>query len=89
MDLESLAGFLTKSHTDVYLSLFATLQAFPSISTGVYRFPIPRASELAAETVGAFLASSDGSHLERVIFCVHGDKDLEIYQKTLGETFEG
>ena len=44
--------------------------AFPAISTGVYRFPVPRAAEIAVGTVAAFLAASQ--KIEQVVFCCFG-----------------
>jgi len=40
--------------------------AFPSISTGLFGFPVARAARIAVRTVDAFLASSDA--IERVLF---------------------
>jgi O-acetyl-ADP-ribose deacetylase len=53
--------------------------AFPSISTGAYGYPIEEASRIAVGTVKAFLDSED--RLERVIFVLFSDKDLEVYLK--------
>lgn len=54
--------------------------SFPSISTGAYRFPINRASEIALCTVIEFLKKSD---FEEVRFVLFSDRDFEIYQNTL------
>ena len=54
--------------------------AFPAISTGVYRFPVPRAAEIAVGTVAAFLAASRG--IEQVVFCCFG---AEITGAVAGE----
>lgn len=57
--------------------------AFPSISTGVYRFPIARASKIALRVVSNFL---DNKELTlRVIFCCFSDSDLEVYRHNLQE----
>lgn len=40
--------------------------AFPAISTGVYRFPVPEACRIAIETTTQFLARHPG--IEKVIF---------------------
>ena len=55
--------------------------AFCCISTGVFRFPKPEAARIAVDTVTEALR--EGSSLERVIFCVHGDENLRIYQNLL------
>lgn len=54
--------------------------AFCCISTGVFRFPKEEAARIAVSTVRETLKTSD---LEKVIFCVHGDENLQIYQKLL------
>ncbi|MBN1845153.1 MAG: O-acetyl-ADP-ribose deacetylase [Sedimentisphaerales bacterium] len=52
--------------------------AFPSISTGAYRFPIERAAPLALSTVAAFLAERD--QLDQVRFVLFGERDFSIYR---------
>ena len=54
--------------------------AFPAISTGVYRFPVPRAAEIAVGTVAAFLA--DSQEIDRIVFCCFG---AEITSAVAGE----
>lgn len=44
-------------------SLCIPEQAFPSISTGVYGYPIKSATETALSAVGEFLSTSDGSNV--------------------------
>ncbi len=55
--------------------------AFCCISTGVFCFPADRAAEIAVQTVKDYL-QNPGS-LQRVIFNVFKDSDLEIYQNML------
>lgn len=55
--------------------------AFPSISTGIYGFPIERAAKIAAATVKDFLQTN--SLPERVIFVTFSRKDYDIYQEIL------
>jgi len=52
--------------------------AFPSISTGAYRFPLNRATEIAIKEVKRFLENDDT--LEQVIFVCFGEKVLKTYQ---------
>jgi O-acetyl-ADP-ribose deacetylase len=60
--------------------------AFPSISTGAYRFPIRRAAEIATSTVSAYL---DGStDIEEVIFVCFSQSDYEVYKSTLGSVVD-
>lgn len=53
--------------------------AFPSISTGAYRFPIRRAAAIALKTVKTVLRENPGS-FDRVTFVLFSDQDLEIYK---------
>lgn len=55
--------------------------AFPSISTGIYGFPIERAAKIAAATVKDFLQTNGLP--ERVIFVTFSRKDYDIYQEIL------
>ena len=54
--------------------------AFCCISTGVFRFPKDEAARIAVSTVREYLKHS---RIEKVVFCVHGDENLRIYQKLL------
>jgi O-acetyl-ADP-ribose deacetylase len=58
--------------------------AFPSISTGVYGYPIEEASRVALGTVKTFLENED--KLKKVIFVLFSDKAFEVYLKT-AETY--
>ena len=68
-------------------SVGATSMAFPSISTGVYRYPAERAAEVAVKAVlAAFTAHSS---IERLIFCCFDTAVLSIYESALKEQSEG
>lgn len=54
--------------------------AFPSISTGAYRFPIEKAAPIALKTVRSFLEGNPDV-LEKVIFILFSDEDLAVYRK--------
>jgi len=56
---------------------------FPSISTGVYRFPIEKAARIAIKTIAGYLAAHP--EIERVRMCCFDDKTREHYEKALGE----
>ena len=58
--------------------------AFPSISTGAYRYPIDQAARIAVETVRECL-EKPGS-VERVLFVCFSEKDLAVYRRALGES---
>ena len=62
--------------------------AFPSISTGAYRFPQSRASKIALEETKNFLTvSSEKSDLPKVFFVCFSKQDLDIYQQSFTELF--
>ncbi len=60
--------------------------AFPSISTGVYHFPIDRASAIAVKTVKGFLENND--EIKKVIFCTFSESDHQIYKKNIAQFIE-
>ena len=55
--------------------------AFPAISTGIFRFPIQSAAEIAIATVRAFTQSS--TSLREVIFCCYSSQDYQLYAELL------
>lgn len=55
--------------------------AFCSISTGVFRFPADRAAEIAIDTVRQHLPHTT---IEKVVFDVFSDADLQRYRRLLG-----
>lgn len=54
--------------------------AFCCISTGEFHFPNKLAAQIAVETVDRYLSKS---RLERVVFNVFKDEDLNIYKKLM------
>jgi O-acetyl-ADP-ribose deacetylase len=57
--------------------------AFPSISTGIYGYPIKQAAVIAVSTVRAALAEAPGIHA--VTFCCFSAEDLGVYESVLSE----
>lgn len=57
--------------------------AFPAISTGIYGFPLARATALAVATVRAFLEGEEA--IDKVIFAVFGTEAEAAYRKALGD----
>lgn len=57
--------------------------AFPSISTGVYGYPIEAAAPIAVESVRD--AVNKGSKLQEVLFCCFSAGDLGVYERSLCE----
>jgi O-acetyl-ADP-ribose deacetylase (regulator of RNase III) len=60
--------------------------AFPSISTGVYGYPIELAAEIAVRTVRQFVKSDTALH--EVIFCCFSEADYTIYVKLLSSELD-
>ncbi|MGI6212245.1 MAG: O-acetyl-ADP-ribose deacetylase [Anaerovoracaceae bacterium] len=61
--------------------------AFPSISTGVFGYPIEKAVETAVPTVLDWLGENDDYDM-KVIFCCYDDETYHVYQDYLDETME-
>jgi len=61
--------------------------AFPSISTGIYGYPIRAATHIAVAQTLQFLESSEGSSMERVVFVTFSDEDFLVYQNILPNYF--
>ena len=57
--------------------------AFPSISTGAYRFPIERASRIAVTEIKQFLNSHPD--FEKVVVVCFDRQDYRCYQQTIQE----
>ncbi|HKT33805.1 MAG TPA: O-acetyl-ADP-ribose deacetylase [Nitrospira sp.] len=60
-----------------------TVLAFPSISTGIYGYPIDHAAGIAVATTRQFVAESSG--IREVIFCCFSEDDLRRYGRLLGD----
>ena len=57
--------------------------AFPSISTGVYRFPIEQASRIALRVILDFIETEEVA--PRVVMTCFSEPDLEVYRQTYQE----
>ena len=55
--------------------------AFPSISTGIYGYPIELAANVAIDSVRAAIAELPT--IREVIFCCYSTGDLTVYQQLL------
>jgi O-acetyl-ADP-ribose deacetylase (regulator of RNase III) len=56
--------------------------AFPSISTGVYGYPLEKAAPVALRTAAGFLRTH--SEIELVRFVLHGGRAFGVFEETLG-----
>lgn len=59
--------------------------AFPAISTGVYGYPLDRATRIALAETRDHL--SGGSTLEEIVFACFGAEATRVYRETLVELF--
>lgn len=60
--------------------------AFPSISTGVYHFPMERATRISLREIKDFLEND--RTVEEVICCTFSPRDLEVYEKTAADVLD-
>ena len=59
--------------------------AFPSISTGVYGFPVEKASIIAVSAVKDFI--SRRTIIMKIIFCTFSENDFRIYSQSVAKYF--
>ena len=62
--------------------------AFPSISTGAYRFPVERAAEIALHTVREFL-QRESHAISEVRFVLFSDDAKRPFEEAFWHVFEG
>jgi O-acetyl-ADP-ribose deacetylase len=79
---EALLASCYRSSLKIAKQIGARSLAFPAISTGIYGFPLQRATEIAVATVRAFLA--EDAVLEKVVFCVFGPEAEAAYRQEIG-----
>ncbi|KAF9778969.1 A1pp-domain-containing protein, partial [Thelephora terrestris] len=61
--------------------------AFPSLSTGIFGYPIDDATHIALDATRVFLDTPDGEKLDRVIFVVWSDRDRDVYRHLIPHYF--
>ncbi len=59
--------------------------AFPSISTGVYRFPVEKAAQIAIREISSFLKTDDT--FEKIVIVCYDEDTLKTYKSIL-KTYE-
>ncbi|HHW03658.1 MAG TPA: O-acetyl-ADP-ribose deacetylase [Thermoanaerobacterales bacterium] len=57
--------------------------AFPSISTGAYRFPVKRAAGIAIREISKFLEENEG--IETVLMVCFDETTMKAYEEALAE----
>ena len=60
--------------------------AFPSISTGIYHFPVELAAETAANEMDRFLKEHDGE-LDRIVWVLFDERTKLIYDMVVRKVF--
>jgi O-acetyl-ADP-ribose deacetylase (regulator of RNase III) len=78
---EALLASCYRTSLKIARQIGARTVAFPAISTGVYGFPLDRATGIAVATVRDFLAEDDA--IDKVIFCTFGAEAEAVYRKEL------
>ena len=79
---ELLASCYARS-VDLAIAKSASTLAFPSISTGIFGYPIEQAARIAVSTVTS--AVKDQNVLSSVVFCCFSEADLKVYEQALRE----
>jgi O-acetyl-ADP-ribose deacetylase (regulator of RNase III) len=64
-----------------------TSLAFPSISTGAYRFPADRAAEIAVSATAEALQAAPA--ISRVIFCCFSEESAILHARSLARFGRG
>ena len=81
-ELEDQLASCYRNTLDMCLENGIRTVAFCCISTGVFRFPNKRASQIAVQTVSEWLSMHTGQ-MDRIIFNVFKDEDREYYEQFL------
>ena len=79
---ELLASCYSRS-VELAIAKSASTLAFPSISTGIFGYPIEQAARIAVGTVTSALRDQDV--LSSVVFCCFSEADLKVYEQALRE----
>ncbi len=79
-DEDSLLASCYRNSLMVAVGLGCKTVAFPSISTGVYHFPLPRAADIAVKTICDFLSTHKDFTVTMVCFDSH---TYTVYEQAL------
>ncbi|WP_422479639.1 O-acetyl-ADP-ribose deacetylase [Pleomorphochaeta sp. DL1XJH-081] len=80
---ENLLASCYRRSLELAIQIGAKSIAFPAISTGVYRFPLERATHIAVETVNRALHGVSPHVLNEVIFVCFSEEAFAVYQRIL------
>ena len=61
--------------------------AFPSISTGVYHFPVQKAARLAVQTVKKYMDENPGK-IDEIWFVLFDDRTETIYDQEVDKLYK-
>ncbi len=81
-----LAG-ATRSSLDIARDRKLETVALPAISTGIFGFPIERASGIMLRTAIDFLRENEFPR--QVVFCLYGRESAAVFERTLAELSDG
>jgi len=84
---EALLASCYRNSLQAAVDLGARTIAFPSISTGAYRFPLEKATEIAMRETRRFLEGNET--LKEVVFVCFGKAALATYQDVFQRVFGG
>ncbi len=56
--------------------------AFPAIATGTFGFPKEQAAQIAVDAIREYLPNS---HIEKVVFVLHGHEDYILYSRLISD----
>jgi O-acetyl-ADP-ribose deacetylase (regulator of RNase III) len=59
--------------------------AFPAISTGIFGYPLDKATTVAIETTLSYLNSVQITQIEKVVFVAFDDKTLKVYEDEIAK----
>lgn len=58
---------------------------FCSLSTGIFGFPIDKASKIAIKCVKSYM-NNENKNIKKIVFDVFSESDYEVYDRNLKET---
>ena len=59
--------------------------AFPAVSTGIFGYPMDRCAQVMISTVLEYIKKK--TSLEKIVFCLLGDKPLQLFNETFKQLY--